>query len=331
MKTQGQIVIYKREDGQSQIDVRLKEETIWLSQRQMADVFEKDTDTIGLHLKNIFRTNELKEKATTEYFSVVQKEGKRNVRRKIRFYNLDAIISVGYRVNSQQGTQFRIWANKVLKDYLVKGYALNETRLKEATQQFSDLRQSIKLLENVVNQKRLTSDEATGLLKVIAEYAHALDLLDQYDHQQLTIKAKATGEINKLVYEEAIEQINIWRDKQKAGGLFGNEKDASFKSSLNTVYQTFGGKDLYPSIEEKAANLLYFIVKNHSFTDGNKRIAAGLFVYFLDKNRRLYDDLGRKIIADNALVAITIMIAESKSEEKDIMVKLIVNLMTQSE
>lgn len=331
MKKEQQILIYSTVDGQTQIDVKLNDETVWLSQKQMAEVFDKDSDTIGLHLKNIFSSGELEEKATTEYFSVVRLEGKRQVRRNIRFYNLDAIISVGYRVNSKRGTQFRIWANKVLKDYLVKGYALNEKRLKETRKQFTELRQSIKLLENVVNNKQLSTNEATGLLKVITDYAHALDLLDQYDHQRLRISAKAAGEVNKLTYPEAIEQIGLWRDMQNAGGLFGNEKDASFGSSLNTIYQTFDGKDLYPSIEEKGANLLYFIVKNHSFTDGNKRIAAGLFVYFLDKNGKLYDDNGHKIIADNALVAITIMIAESKSEEKDIMIKLIVNLMMENE
>ncbi|OUR90971.1 cytochrome C biogenesis protein CycH [Flavobacteriales bacterium 34_180_T64] len=328
MEHTNQIVIYNSEDGQAQLDVQFQEETIWLTQKQMALLFEKDSDTIGLHLKNIFKTKELDKKGTTEKYSVVQKEGEREVKRSLLHYNLDAIISVGYRVNSKRGTQFRIWANKILKDYLVKGYAVNEKRLKESQQKFIELKQTIKLLENVVSQKQLDSQEATGLLKVITEYASALDLLDQYDHQKLTITAKADKDVVKLTYQEAIAQIILWRDTHDAGGLFGNQKDKSFQSSLQTVYQTFDGVDLYPSTEEKAANLLYFVVKNHSFSDGNKRIAAGLFVFFLDKNNKLYNNDGSKIIADNALVAITIMIAESNPDEKDTMVKLIVNLMT---
>ena len=327
MKKENQIVIYQTEEGTTQIDLKFDGDTIWLSQAQMASVFEKDTDTIGLHLKNIFKSEELQEKATTEEYSVVRKEGNRNVKRKIKFYNLDAVISVGYRVNSARGTQFRIWANNILKEYLIKGYAVNEQKLQASQKQLTDLKQSIKLLENVVHSKQLSSQEAVGLLEVVTEYAQALDLLDQYDHQSLSIPKKTGQSIVELSYEEAIAQIIDWRDKQGAGGLFGNEKDQSFQSSLQTIYQTFEGVDLYPTIEEKAANLLYFIVKNHSFSDGNKRIAAGLFVYFLRLNNMLYHADGSKIIADNALVAITIMIAESKTEEKDMMVKLIVNLM----
>ena len=327
MNTKNQIVIYQAKDGQPEIDVQFDGDTIWMSQAQMAEVFEKDSDTIGLHLKNIYKTGELDKNRTTEESSVVRKEGSRNVKRKITFYNLDAIISVGYRVNSIRGTQFRIWANKVLKEYLTTGYVVNERKLKESEEQLFSLKQTIILLETVVKRKELSTDEAVGLLKVVSEYARALDLLDQYDHQKLSISEEQETGINKLAYDDAISQINIWRDKQQAGNLFGNEKDNSFKSSLNVIYQTFNGLDLYPSINEKAANLLYFIVKNHSFSDGNKRIAAGLFVYFLDMNENLYNQDGTKIIADNALVAITIMIAESKPEEKDIMIKLIVNLM----
>jgi prophage maintenance system killer protein len=245
----------------------------------------------------------------------------------VSFYNLDVIISVGYRVKSIQGTQFRQWATQRLKDYLVQGYAINEKRLQEAVGKFQDLNNAVKLAAKVRNSVALTTGEAKGILGVIEQYAYALETLDKYDHQKLTIDSDISEtEIQKLSYEEAIHQINIWRDYQKAGKLFGNEKDQSFKSSLDTIYQTFDSVDLYPSLEEKAANLLYFVVKNHSFSDGNKRIAAGLFIYFLDMNQKLYSDLGNKRIGDNALVAITIMIAESKSEEKDIMVKLVVNL-----
>jgi len=322
-----EIIIYKSVDNQIEVNVQADGDTVWLTQQQLVNLFQSSKANISEHIKHIFESKELEEQATVRNFRTVQKEGKREVERNRLHYNLDVIISVGYRVNSKQGVQFRIWANKILKEYLVKGYALNERKLKESQQQFIALQQSIKLLENVVNQKQLNSDEATSLLKVITEYSHALSLLDQYDHQKLTIQKKVDKDINKLTYDEAIKQIILWRDSHDGGALFGNEKDASFKSSLETIYQTFDGDDLYPSTEEKAANLLYFVVKNHSFTDGNKRIAAGLFVFFLDKNRKLYNSDGSKIIADNALVAITIMIAESNTEEKDVMIKLIVNLM----
>ena len=213
------------------------------------------------------------------------------------------IISVGYRVKSKQGRQFRQWASQRLKDYLLKGYAINEQKLKTSQQQLNDLKQSLRLLGNMVQQSQLNNEEAIGLLKVVTDFSHALDLLDQYDHQRLSIPEVQEITINKLKYEEAIQQIQIWRDKHKAGKLFGNEKDESFKSSLETIYQTFDGIDLYPSIKEKAANILYFVVKNHSFSDGNKRIAAGLFLYFLDKNKQLYSPDGIKTIADNTLVA----------------------------
>jgi prophage maintenance system killer protein len=322
-----QIEIYKSNTDNVEIQVQFDGDTVWLSQKQMAQIFNKDSDTIGLHLKNIFSEEELDENATTENLSVVQIEGNRKVKRNIKFYNLDAIISVGYRINSKQGTQFRQWATQRLKDYLVKGYALNEKRLKELHYKYSDLQKAIKLAANVGNIENLTTTEAKGILGVIEQYAYALETLDKYDHQKLSTESDISEiEIQKLSYEDAMFQINVWRDYQKAGSLFGNEKDQSFKSSLDTIYQTFDNSDLYPSLEEKAAHLLYFIVKNHSFSDGNKRIAAGLFIYFLDMNQKLYNELGNKRIGDNALVAITIMIAESKSEEKDMMIKLVVNL-----
>ena len=282
MENKDQIVIYKAEDGQTQIDVHLQEETVWLSQENLVNLFVRDQSVISRHINNVFKEGELDKKSNMQKMHIPNSD------KPVAYYNLDVIISVGYRVKSKQGTQFRIWANKILKEYLVKGYVLNERKLKETQQQFIQLQQSIKLLENVVNQKQLNSDEATSLLKVITEYSHALSLLDQYDHQKLSIQKKIDKEINKLTYKEAIEQIKLWRDSHNGGALFGNEKDASFKSSLETIYQTFDGIDLYPSTEEKAANLLYFVVKNHSFSDGNKRIAAGLFIFFLDKNRKLY-------------------------------------------
>lgn len=324
--TNSEIKIYKSEDGSTEIQVQLENETVWLSQKQMAELFGKDSDTIGLHLKSIFKSEELDEFSTTELSSVVQQEGKRIVSRKIKVYNLDAIISVGYRVNSKRGTQFRIWANKILKEYLIKGFSLNEKRLLQQNEQLRQLQESVKLLGSVLNYKALSEEESVGLLKIISDYAYALDILDQYDYQNLEITETSGKETYQLTYEEAIEQIRKVKEIYGNSDLFGHEKDESFKSSVSTIYQTFNGIDLYPSIEEKAANLLYFVTKNHSFTDGNKRIAAFLFLYFMEKNGILFDQYGQKRIADNALVALTLMIAVSRPEEKEIMTKVVVNL-----
>ena len=250
----------------------------------------------------------------------------REVERNIEFFNLDVIISVGYRIKSQRGTQFRIWANKVLKDYLIKGYALNDKRLSQQNEQLKELQESVKILGNVLNYKALTNDESIGLLKIISDYAYALDILDKYDYQSLEIRETSGKETYQLTYPEAINQIELVKKTYGNSELFGREKDNSFQSSLSTIYQTFNGGDLYPSIEEKAANLLYFITKNHSFTDGNKRIAAFLFLYFMERNGILFDQDGHKRIADNTLVALTLLIAVSKSEEKETMIKVIVNL-----
>jgi len=325
-----EIKIYKTPDGQTSIEVKLEKETVWLSQKQMAELFDKDSDTIGLHLRNIYKSGELDEKSTTEKYSVVQQEGKRNVKRQIKFYNLDAIISVGYRVNSKRGVLFRKWATQLLKDYLIKGYTINQQRLQKQAKQLNELKETIKILGTTFKYKELTNDESTGLLKIISDYSYALDILDQYDYQTLKIENTSGKEVYQLTYEEAKKQINLVKKAYGNSELFGNEKDDSFKSSLATIYQTFGGVDLYPSAEEKAANLLYFIVKNHSFTDGNKRIAAFLFLYFLEKNGLLFTETGNKRIADNALVALTLMIAVSKPEEKETMIKVIVNLINRS-
>ena len=236
------------------------------------------------------------------------------------------VISIGYRVNSKRGTQFRVWANSVLKEYLIKGYVVNEQKLKEQAEQFNSLKQTVHLLGNVLKNKELTSDEATGLLKVVTDYSYALDILDKYDHQELTVEGTIDQQLFIATYDEAMQAIRDLKTKFGGSRLFGNEKDDSFKGSIGTIYQSFGGVEFYPTIEEKAANLLYFVVKNHSFSDGNKRIAAYLFVWFLEKNGILYKENGSKRIADNALVALTLMIAESKPDEKDMMVKVVVNL-----
>ncbi len=324
------IKIYKTPDGKTDIEVKLEKETVWLSQKQMAELFDKDTDTIGLHLKNIYKSGELDEKSTTEKYSVVRQEGKRKVKRQIKFYNLDAIISVGYRVNSKRGVQFRKWATQILKEYLIKGYTINREKLKKQAEQLNELKATIKILSDAASYKELTNDESKGLLKIISDYSYALEVLDRYDYQTLKIENTSNKEVYKLTYEEAIKQIKLVKRTYANSELFGNEKDDSFKSSIGAIYQSFAGKDLYPSIEEKAANLLYFIVKNHSFSDGNKRIAAFLFLYFLEKNGILFDETGGKRIADNALVALTLMVAVSKPEEKDTMIKIIVNLINKN-
>ena len=325
MTNKNEIIIYTTEDGKETFEVNLKEETVWLSQRQMAELFEKDSDTIGLHIKSIFSTSELDEKSTTEEFSVVQLEGKRKVKRKIKFYNLDLIISVGYRVNSKRGTQFRIWATNVLKNHLIQGYSINQKRLQENQAKLKELQKTARMVERLLLKENLESPEATGLLQVILDYQKALQLLDEYDHQEVKIKKITTREKFRLTYEKARQELQNLKN-QYPSGLFGLEKDQSFSGSIGAIYQSFDGKEVYPSIEEKAAHLLYFATKNHSFVDGNKRIAASLFIWFLNENGILYKKDGSKRLADNALVALTLLIAESKPEEKDIMIKVIVNL-----
>ncbi len=319
----GSIIIYQSPDGDAVIDVTLENDTIWLTQKQIAELFGTQRPAVTKHLSNIFKINELEEGAVCSVLEHTAADGKSY---KTKYYNLDAVLSVGYRVNSKNATQFRIWANKVLKEYLVSGYTLNEKRLQEKTQQFDALKRAVRLLNNVLESTSLNSDEATGLVKVLADYTYALDVLDKYDHRTLTIEAIRKTASFFVTYEEAMKAIRRLKDKFGGGTLFGNEKDESFKSSIATIYQSFGGADLYPSVEEKAANLLYFVVKNHSFSDGNKRIAAFLFVWFLEKNGILYREDGSKRIADNALVALTLMIAESKPNEKDIMTRVVVNL-----
>jgi death-on-curing family protein len=320
------IKIFQSKDKRTEIQVIVQSESVWLSQKQMAELFEKDSDTIGLHLRNIYKSGELIERATTEKYSVVHKEGNRNVKRTIKLYNLDAIISVGYKVNSKRGVQFRIWANQVIKDYLINGYAINEKKLKAQISNLNSLKDTVLLLSKITVQKKLTSEESEGLLRIVSGYAYALDVLDQYDYQSLKIADTSDGEIFRITYKDATQKISQLRKLYGNSSLFGKEKDDSFKSSISTIYQTFDKKDLYPSIEEKAANLLYLVTKNHSFVDGNKRIAAFLFLYFLERNNLLFKENGEKRIPDNALVALTLMIAVSQPNEKETMIKVIVNL-----
>ena len=323
MKEKGEVIFYEAESGDGRIEVKLEDETVWLNLNQMTDLFGRDKSVISKHLSNIFKENELDEHSVVAKNATTGTDGKTY---QVEYYNLDVIISVGYRVKSKQGTQFRIWANKVLKDYLTNGYAIDQKRFQEQSRQLEELKQTVKLLGKVIESKNLNSDEATGLLKVVTDYAYALDVLDKYDHQVLEIEAVSPKQVFQITYPAAMDAIKGLKDKFGGSSLFANEKDESFQGSLAAIYQTFGGKDLYPSVEEKAANLLYFVIKNHSFSDGNKRIAAFLFVWFLEKNAILYREDKSKKIADNALVALTLMIAESKPEEKDMMIKVVVNL-----
>ncbi len=325
-----EIKIYKLPNGNASIEVKLDKETVWLNQYQLEKLFQTDRTSINRHIRNIYKSGELDEERTCAKIAQVQKEGSRTVKRNIKYYNLDVIIAVGYRVNSKQGTDFRIWANKILREYLIKGYVINQQKLETQNKRLLELKETVKILSNVVLNKELTGIESKGLLEIISDYAYALDILDKYDYQSLAIENVTTNEVYRLTYEEAIKQIQIAKVAYGNSDLFGQEKDQSFRSSISTIYQTFEKIDLYPSIEEKAANLLYFIVKNHSFTDGNKRIAALLFLYFLEKNGILRNQKGQKRIAGNALVALTLMIAVSKPEEKETMIKIIVNLINKS-
>ena len=325
--TDSNIAIYQTPDGETIIDVRLEGDTVWLSQAQLALLYNTDRTSIGRHIRNIYSSGELDEESTCAKNAQVQIEGRRRVKRTTYTYNLDMIISVGYRVNSKHATNFRIWANRILKEYLIKGYAINHNAKAE---QLDELKQTIAIMRNVLTHKSITQDEAVGLLKVISDYSYGLDTLDRYDYQTLDITQTTKREVFRATYEDAIEALVILKDKFGGSDLFAHEKDDSFKSTMGVIYQTFDGQELYPSIEEKAANLLYLTVKNHSFSDGNKRIAAFLFLWFLEKNGILYREDGSRLLDNNTLVALTLMIAQSKVEEKDIMTKVVVNLINQN-
>ncbi len=320
------VVLYTAPDGTTQLDVKLENETVWLTQSQMALLFDVDRTSVLRHIRNIYKCEELDEVSTCAKNAQVRMEGNRKIIREIPYYNLDMIISVGYRVNSKRATSFRRWATTILKQYLVKGYAIDQRRLDH----YNELKDVVKLMSRAISlQEKVTNDEFGGLFNVIGDYVYALDTLDRYDYQELAVVKTTTQEPFHATYDNAMEAINGLKEKFGGSALFANEKDDSFKSSIGQIYQTFGGEELYPSVEEKAAMLLYLVVKNHSFSDGNKRIAAMLFLWFLSKNGILYAPDGHKRIADNTLVALTLMIAESRTEEKDVMVKVVVNLINQ--
>ena len=320
------IVLYTTDDGNTQLEVKLDKDTVWLTQSQMAELFGRDRTVIAHHIRNIFKEGELDESLVCAKNAQPKKYGRREDYIQLaetKFYNLDVIISVGYRVKSVNGTRFRIWATSILKQYLIKGYAIDQRRLDH----YDELKDVVRLMSRALTlQDKVSEGEYSGLFNVITDYVYALDTLDRYDYQTLGIVKITKEEPFRASYENAMEAINALKVKFGGSKWFANEKDDSFKSSIGQIYQTFGGEDLYPSVEEKAAMLLYLVVKNHSFSDGNKRIAAMLFLWFMEKNGILYSADGRKRIADNTLVALTLMIAESRTEEKDIMVKVVVNL-----
>ena len=331
MNEQNQILIYQTEDGQTQVDVRMENETVWLTQAQMAELFQKDRTVIGRHIRNVFYEGELNKEEVCAKFAHTTRhgamEGKMQVQEVI-LYNLDVIISVGYRVKSQRGVKVRQWANRILKQYLVKGYAVNDRLRRD---QLGELRQLVQVVGRTLQFQDVTATtDGQALFDVVVDYTYALDTLDNYDYERLSIERTTTPNAPfHATYENAMAEIRRLHEKFGGSQWFGNEKDDSFKSSIGQIYQTFGGEELYPSVEEKAAMLLYLVTKNHSFSDGNKRIAATLFLWFLNNNGILYRPDGTKRLADNTLVALTLMIAESRTEEKDVMVKVVVNLINQ--
>ena len=317
----GEIIIYRAPDNTVQLDVRMAQETVWLATSQMALLFGKEESNIRRHVINIFRDEEVTRDNNVHFLHV------NGVKRPVPFYSLDVILAIGYRVNSKSAIAFRQWASRILKDYIIKGFAINEKMRRE---QLSDLRQLVQIVGRTVQSKAIESaDETQAIFDVVVDYTYALDTLDNYDYERLSVAETTPEERFHATYDNAMQTIHALREKFGGSTLFGNEKDDSFKSSIGQIYQTFCGQDLYPSVEEKAAMLLYLVTKNHSFSDGNKRIAATLFLWFLNNNGILYREDGTKRIADNTLVALTLMIAESRTEEKDTMVKVVVNLINQ--
>lgn len=323
------IVLYTADDGNIHLEVKLENDSVWLNREQIAQLYGRDYKTIAKHINNALK-EELEGEPVVAKFAIPKKYGRKEGYaqiQKIDYYNLDMIISVGYRVKSRNGIAFRKWANSILKQYLIKGYAIDQCRLDH----YDDLKDVVRLMSRALTlQDQVAEGEYSGLFSVITDYGYALDTLDRYDYQSLGVEKTTKEELFHATYDNAMAAINALKVKFGGSKWFANEKDDSFYSSIGQIYQTFGGEDLYPSVEEKAAMLLYLVVKNHSFSDGNKRIAAMLFLWFMEKNGILYGQDGHKRIADNTLVALTLMIAESRTEEKDVMVKVVVNLINKN-
>ncbi len=324
----GEILIYQTEDGQTVLDVKLENDTVWLTQSQLCDLFERDKSVISRHIRNIFEEGELRRESTVAKMATVVHRGFRgDVSEKMEYYNLDVIISLGYRVKSRRATSFRIWASSVLKDYLIKGYAIRQQLMED---RYIELKQLVQVMGRTVQLDENLDDQVRSVLDVVVDYTYGLDTLDRYDYQALTVERTTSEEKFHATFDLAMGAIAALKNKFGGSDLFGLPKDSSFASSIGQIYQTWEGKDLYPSVEEKAAMLLYLVVKNHSFVDGNKRIAATLFLWFLENNGLLYHSDGTKRIGDNALVALTLLIAESKTDEMDMMVKVVVNLINRN-
>lgn len=326
----GEIVIYTTPDGTVQTDVRLEAETLWLTQYQLEELFSTERTSLVKHIQNILDTGELEEAATCAKFAQVRQEGKRQVRRDIRHYNLDMILSVGYRVNSKRGTQFRIWANRILKEHIVKGYTINPKRLAEQQIQIAQLKESIRLVERSLLDNIETIDQARSVIKVLSDFSQGLEILDNYDHESLETSGKTRTPAVVIEKQEFLDVVSAMR-RDFDSDVFGKPKDKSFDSSICQMYQSFAGTELYPTIEHKAAILLYLVVKNHSFVDGNKRIAAALFLYFLEKNKLLTRPDGQRAISNDGLAALTLLIALSKPEEKDTMIQIAITIMNRSQ
>lgn len=323
--SKGEIVIYQNENGNISFEAKLEDETIWLTQDMMAKLFETTVPNINMHIKNVYEEEELEQKRTIKDFLIVRKEGNRRVSRKIVHYNLDMILSVGYRIKSKTATQFRKWATATLKEYLTKGYVINENKLKQEQDKVRTLQDTIKLLSRSLEYQVETLDEAKDVAKLMDNFANGLDLLDNYDHQKLDKKGETAREAVRIDEQEFLSVI----DKMKsefASDVFATPKDESFSSSVNQIYQTFGGKELYPTLEEKATTLLYLIVKNHSFADGNKRIGASCFLYFLNRNNMLYKN-NTPIIDNSTLFALTLLIATSKPEEMETVKQVVLSVL----
>jgi death-on-curing family protein len=326
LDNKGEIIIYQKKDGKAEITVKLHEESLWLSLNQISDLFERDKSVISRHIKKIFTEEELSKDSVVALFATTATDGKTY---NVEYFNLDMILSIGYRVNSKRGTQFRIWANNVLKEYLLKGYALNEKRLTEREKELQTLKAGIQLLERSIMKQAHQLDQAKSFVNIIADFSSGLEILDDYDHEKLDIKGLTEKESAIISYNECKGIIAQVKDEFNSA-LFGQEKDGSFRSSIGQIYQSFAGKALYPSLEEKAAVLLYLIVKNHSFVDGNKRIAAAIFLYFLNKNGMLYRQDKTTLIDGNTLASITLMIAESNPAEMETVKRIIMSVLNRS-
>ncbi|PWB41053.1 MAG: cytochrome C biogenesis protein CycH [Rhodocyclales bacterium] len=310
----GEVLVYQAEDGSALVEVRLERDTVWLTQAQMAELFGRERSVITKHVRNVFREGELAEESNVQNLHIAGSD------KPVGFYNLNVIISVGYRVKSLRGTQFRIWATRVLRDHLVKGYSVNAARLR-------DLRQAVRLIADTARRRDLAGDEAQALLAIVGEYNRALELLDDYDHQRVAKPGPGGAARYVLGHDEALRIVGRLRERFAASDIFGVEKDKGLESALGAIMQTFGGRELYPGLEEKAAHLLYFLVKNHAFVDGNKRIAAALFLWYLERNGALLRDDGTPRMTNGTLVALTLMIAESRPEEKDMLVRIVMHLL----